>query len=62
MSQNLRQRRVALRLQPMHCLWHVFASTLDSSWQVDITPCKKMLTHKTPALVQRYAHLRNNTL
>lgn len=48
--------------RPMHGLRHVFASTLASSGQVDLYTLQKLLTHKTPAMVQRYAHLRDDAM
>ena len=48
--------------RPMHGLRHVFASTLASSGQVDMYTLQKLLTHKTPSMVQRYAHLRDDAM
>ncbi|NDV28159.1 site-specific integrase [Desulfovibrio sp. JC010] len=48
--------------RPMHGLRHVFASTLASSGQVDMYTLQKLLTHKSPAMVQRYAHLRDDAM
>lgn len=48
--------------RPMHGLRHVFASTLASSGKVDMYTLQKLLTHKTPTMVQRYAHLRDDAL
>lgn len=48
--------------RPMHGLRHVFASTLASSGQVDMYTLQRLLTHKTPSMVQRYAHLRDDAL
>jgi integrase len=48
--------------RPMHGLRHTFASMLASSGQVDLFTLQKLLTHKTPAMTQRYAHLRDETL
>ncbi|MFW5500048.1 MULTISPECIES: tyrosine-type recombinase/integrase [unclassified Maridesulfovibrio] len=48
--------------RPMHGLRHVFASTLASSGQVDLYTLQKLLTHKTPSMVQRYAHLRDDAM
>jgi integrase len=45
-----------------HALRHHFASTLASSGQVDIYTIQRLLTHATPAMTQRYAHLRDDTL
>jgi integrase len=46
----------------LHGLRHVYASMLASSGQVDIYTLQKLLTHKSPAMTQRYAHLRDETL
>ena len=46
----------------LHGLRHVFASTLASSGQVDMYTLQKMMTHKSPQMTQRYAHLRDEAL
>jgi site-specific recombinase XerD len=46
----------------MHGLRHVFASHLASSGKVDLYTLQRLLTHKTPGMTQRYAHLRDETL
>ena len=46
----------------LHGLRHVYASTLASSGKVDLYTLQKLLTHKTPSMTQRYAHLRNKAL
>jgi integrase len=50
--------------RPLHGLRHVYAyaSMLASSGQVDMYTLQKLLTHKTPQMTQRYAHLRDETL
>jgi len=48
--------------RPMHGLRHVFASSLASSGKVDMYTLQKLLTHKSPLMTQRYAHLRDETL
>lgn len=48
--------------RPLHGLRHVFASMLASSGEVDLYTLQKLLTHKGPAMTQRYAHLRDETL
>jgi integrase len=48
--------------RPLHGLRHTFASMLASSGQVDLYVLQKLLTHKTPAMTQRYAHLRDDAL
>ncbi len=46
----------------LHGLRHVYASMLASSGQVDLYTLQKLLTHKSPVMTQRYAHLRDDTL
>ena len=48
--------------RPLHGLRHVYASMLASSGQVDMYTLQKLLTHKSPLMTQRYAHLRDDTL
>jgi len=46
----------------LHGLRHVYASMLASSGQVDMYTLQKLLTHKSPQMTQRYAHLRDEAL
>ena len=46
----------------IHGLRHVFASRLASSGKVDLYRIQKLLTHKSPQMTQRYAHLHNEVL
>ncbi|MCG2771201.1 MAG: tyrosine-type recombinase/integrase [Desulfobacterales bacterium] len=48
--------------RPLHGLRHTYASMLASSGEVDLYTLQKLLTHKTPAMTMRYAHLRDDTL
>jgi len=48
--------------RPLHGLRHVYASGLASSGQVDLFTLQKLLTHKSPAMTTRYAHLRDDAL
>jgi integrase len=48
--------------RPLHGLRHVYASMLASSGQVDMYTLQKLLTHKSPQMTQRYAHLRDESL
>jgi integrase len=48
--------------RPLHGLRHVYASSLASSGQVDLYTLQKLLTHKSPAMTTRYAHLRDEAL
>ena len=45
-----------------HGLRHVYASMLASSGEVDMFTLQKLMTHKSPAMTQRYAHLRDDAL
>jgi integrase len=46
----------------LHGLRHVYASMLASSGEVDLYTLQKLLTHKSPAMTQRYAHLRDDAM
>jgi integrase len=46
----------------LHGLRHVYASILASSGEVDMYTIQKLMTHKSPQMTQRYAHLRDETL
>ena len=46
----------------LHGLRHVYASMLASSGKVDLYTLQKLLTHKSPQMTQRYAHLRDEAL
>ena len=48
--------------RPLHGLRHHYASMLASSGKVDMYVLQKLLTHKTPQMTQRYAHLRDETM
>ena len=48
--------------RPLHGLRHVYASALASSGKVDMYTLQKLLTHKSPQMTQRYAHLRDEAL
>jgi integrase len=48
--------------RPLHGLRHVYASMLASSGKVDMYTLQKLLTHKSPVMTQRYAHLRDEAL
>ncbi len=65
-QQALRRIRKAAGLpkefRPLHGLRHAFASRLASSGQVDMYTLQKLLTHKSPVMTQRYAHLRDEAL
>jgi integrase len=65
-QRSLRRIRKAAGLpatfRPLHGLRHAFASRLASSGQVDMYTLQKLLTHKSPVMTQRYAHLRDESL
>jgi len=48
--------------RPLHGLRHHYASMLASSGKVDMYVLQKLLTHKSPMMTQRYAHLRDESL
>lgn len=48
--------------RPLHGLRHAYASMLASSGEVDMYTLQKLLTHKSPQMTQRYAHLRDDAL
>lgn len=65
-------RRIARRVRdkaglpkdfrPLHGLRHSFASFLASSGKVDLYALQKLLTHESPAMTQRYAHLADEAM
>jgi len=61
-NQIKKQAGIPDDFRAMHGLRHVFASMLASSGQVDMYTLQKLLTHKSPLMTQRYAHLRDETL
>jgi len=48
--------------RPFHGLRHTYASLLASSGDVDLYTLQRLLTHKTPGMTARYAHLRDEAL
>ncbi len=58
------KRRAGLpkSFRPLHGLRHVYASMLASSGQVDMYTLQKLMTHKSPQMTQRYAHLRDDAM
>ena len=48
--------------RPLHGLRHTYASMLASSGEVDLYVLQRLLTHKSAAMTQRYAHLRDDAL
>lgn len=48
--------------RPLHGLRHTFASWLASSGEVDLYTLQRLLTHNSPQMTQRYAHLADEAL
>ena len=48
--------------RPFHGLRHVYASMLASSGKVTMYELQNLMTHKSPTMTQRYAHLRDEAL
>ena len=48
--------------RPLYGLRHTFASEAASSGEIDLYTLQKLMTHKSPQMTQRYAHLRDDTL
>ena len=61
-NQIKNEAKLPKKFRPLHGLRHVYASMLASSGKVDLYTLQKLLTHKSPVMTQRYAHLRDETL
>ena len=48
--------------RPLHGLRHSFASSLASSGQIDLYTLQRLLTHESPEMTARYAHLGDAAL
>lgn len=48
--------------RPLHGLRHTYASWLASSGKVDLFTLQKLLTHGSPQMTQRYAHLADEAV
>ena len=48
--------------RPLHGLRHSFASYLAFSGKVDLYALQKLLTHESPQMTQRYAHLADEAM
>lgn len=48
--------------RPLHGLRHTYASFLASSGKVDIYALQKLLTHESPEMTARYAHLADEAM
>ena len=62
MNKIKKKARLPKDFRPLHGLRHVYASMLASSGKVDMYTLQKLLTHKSPLMTQRYAHLRDEAL
>jgi integrase len=62
-SREIREKaKLPKGFRMLHGLRHFFASELASSGKVEMYVLQKLLTHKSPKMTQRYAHLRDHTL
>ncbi len=62
-SRRIRDRAgLPKSFRPMHGLRHAYGSMLASSGKVDMYVLQKLMTHKSPKMTQRYAHLRDDAL
>ena len=57
-----KRAKLPKEFRPLHGLRHFYASMLASSGKVDMYQLQKLLTHKSPQMTQRYAHLRDEAL
>ena len=48
--------------RPLHGLRHTYASWLASSGKVDLLTLQKLMTHGSPQMTQRYAHLADEAM
>lgn len=48
--------------RPLHGLRHTFASNLASNGQVDLYTLQRLLTHESPTMTARYAHLADEAM
>ena len=48
--------------RPFHGLRHVYASMAASTGKISMYELQKLMTHKSPVMTQRYAHLRDDAL
>ncbi len=63
---NMRRIRdlagISKDFRPVHGLRHNFASRVASSGQVDLYTLQNLMTHSSPAMTQRYAHLADKAM
>jgi len=63
MAQRVKKRAgLPDNFRPLHGLRHAFASHLISSGKVSLYELQKLLTHSSPKMTQRYAHLADEAL
>jgi integrase len=62
MREICKKAKLPKGFRPLHGLRHVYASMLASSGQVDLYTLQRLLTHKSPMMTMRYAHLRDQAL
>lgn len=63
MARRVRQKAgLPEDFRPMHGLRHTYASRLASSGKVDLYTLQKLLTHESPEMTQRYAHLSDEAM
>lgn len=62
MNRIKREAGLPTDFRALHGLRHVYASMLASSGKVELYTLQKLLTHKSSAMTQRYAHLRDEAL
>lgn len=63
MAQRVRDKAgLPASFRPLHGLRHTYASYLASSGKVDMYTLQKLLTHSSPQMTQRYAHLHDEAL
>ena len=53
---------VSKDFRPIHGLRHNFASRVASSGKVDLYTLQNLMTHSSPAMTQRYAHLADKAM
>lgn len=57
-----RKSGIAKDFRPLHGLRHIYASWMASSGKVDLFTLQKLLTHGSPEMTQRYAHLVDDAI
>ncbi len=57
-----REANLPADFRPLHGLRHTYASWLASSGEVTLLELQKLMTHESPAMTMRYAHLADKSL